>query len=182
MPYHHRYMAAPLLSVYRLCHSVIGMPDTADGNGIGHNIFRQGRSSSPSRKSSSTPPPKDLTFICTDFFDYQEPKKSNYNAIVSLDVIEHISCEMENRYCEIIVDNLMPDGVAIVGTPSVMLNPYASEGSKIGHINLFDQKRLYELMNRYFHNVFIFNMNDEVVNVGFAPMSCYIFAVCCNKR
>lgn len=126
--------------------------------------------------------PKDLTFICTDFFDYQEPKKSNYNAIVSLDVIEHISCEMENRYCEIIVDNLMPDGVAIVGTPSVMLNPYASEGSKIGHINLFDQKRLYELMNRYFHNVFIFNMNDEVVNVGFAPMSCYIFAVCCNKR
>ena len=63
-----------------------------------------------------------------------------------------------------------------------MLAPYACEESKIGHINLYDQERLHKLMANYVKNVFIFNMNDEMLNTGFAPISCYIFAVCCNKR
>lgn len=126
--------------------------------------------------------PDDFVFICANFFDCAEVKRKNFDVVVSLDVIEHISPETENQYCEVIRGSLTQDGVAIVGTPSIMLSPYASEGSRIGHINLYDQKRLYELMNRYFHNVFIFNMNDEVVNTGFAPMACYIFAVCCNMR
>lgn len=121
-------------------------------------------------------------FICSNFFDCEELRGRNFDAVVSLDVIEHISSDMEDNYCEIVRDNLSKDGVAIIGTPSIMLSPYASEGSRIGHINLYDQKRLYELMNKYFHNVFIFNMNDEVVNTGFAPMACYIFAVCCNIK
>lgn len=126
--------------------------------------------------------PKELEFICANFFDCMELGKENYDAIVSFDVIEHISSEMEDRYCEVISTSLKQDGVVIVGTPSVMMSPYACEASRIGHINLYDQKRLFGLMNKYFHNVFIFNMNDEVVNMGFAPMSCYIFAVCCNKK
>lgn len=126
--------------------------------------------------------PKDFRFICANLFDCAQLKGKNFDAVVSLDVIEHIAPEMENKYCEVIRDSLTSDGVAVVGTPSIMLSPYASEGSRIGHINLYDQKRLYELMNRYFYNVFIFNMNDEVVNTGFAPMACYMFAICCNKK
>ena len=89
---------------------------------------------------------------------------------------------MEDAYCNLLATSLKQDGVAIVGTPSIMMSPYASEGSRIGHINMYDQKRLYELFSKYFQNVFIFNMNDELVNTGFAPMACYIFALCCNKR
>lgn len=126
--------------------------------------------------------PNDFKFICSDFFACAELGKGNFDAIISLDVIEHISGEMEEKYCGILSTSMSQDGVVIVGTPNIMLNPYASEGSKMGHINLYDQKRLYELMSKFFENVFIFNMNDEVVNTGFAPMSCYIFAVCCNKR
>jgi 2-polyprenyl-3-methyl-5-hydroxy-6-metoxy-1,4-benzoquinol methylase len=121
-------------------------------------------------------------FVCSNFFDCAETGHGNFDAIVSLDVIEHISPEMEEKYCEIIRASLSMDGIAIVGTPNIMLSPYASPESKMAHINLYDQKRLYSLMNKYFHNVFIFNMNDEVVNIGFAPMSCYIFALCCNKK
>lgn len=126
--------------------------------------------------------PEGWEFICSNFFEYKNWSENEFNAVVSLDVIEHISQEMEDEYCKIISKNLSPDGIAVIGTPNVSLNPYASEGSKIGHINLYDQKRLYGLMNRYFHNVLIFNMNDEVVGTGFAPMACYIFAVCCNKK
>ena len=126
--------------------------------------------------------PKDFEFICANFFECTKLGEKEFDAVVSLDVIEHIAPEKEEQYCEIICKNLKQDGVAIVGTPNIAFSPYASEGSKIGHINLYDQKRLYKLMNRYFHNVFIFNMNDEVVHTGFAPMSCYIFAVGCNKK
>lgn len=126
--------------------------------------------------------PDEFQFICKDLFQCEQLGKENFNAVISLDVIEHIPTVMEDQFCKVITKSVTQDGTVIVGTPNVMLNPYASEGSKMGHINLYDQKRLYELMNKYFHNVFIFNMNDEVVNTGFAPMSCYIFAVCCNKR
>lgn len=126
--------------------------------------------------------PGEFKFIESDFFDCDEIRNEKFNAVISLDVIEHIPKKMEEEFCMLLCESIAKDGVAIVGTPSIMLSPYASEGSKIGHINLYDQNRIYELMNKYFQNVFIFNMNDEVVNTGFAPMSCYIFAVCCNKR
>ncbi len=125
---------------------------------------------------------EEFKFVCSNFFSCTETGHENFDAVVSLDVIEHISPEMEEKYCEIIKSSLVMDGVAIVGTPNIMLSPYASHESKMAHINLYDQKRLYSLMSKYFHNVFIFNMNDEVVNTGFAPMSCYIFALCCNKK
>ena len=84
--------------------------------------------------------------------------------------------------CKIITDHLRKDGIAVIGTPSIGMDPYACEASKIGHINLYSQERLYRLMDKYFSNVFIFNMNDEIVNVSFDPMACYFFAVATGKR
>ncbi|MEG1742347.1 MAG: class I SAM-dependent methyltransferase, partial [Acetivibrio sp.] len=115
-----------------------------------------------------------------DNFLISKAQYGTFDAVVSLDVIEHI--EDEKRYFEVIVDNLKEEGIAIIGTPNEKLSPYASEGSKIAHINLYTQERLYETAIKYFENVFIFNMNDEVVNMGFDPMSCYIFALCCGKK
>lgn len=126
--------------------------------------------------------PEEFEFICSNFFEAEELKDRHYDAVVSLDVIEHISKDMEDEYCKVLSRSLKDSGTAFIGTPSIMLSPYACEESKIGHINLYDQTRLYTLMSRYFHNVYIFNMNDEIVNTGFAPMSCYIFAVCSNKK
>ena len=37
-------------------------------------------------------------------------------------------------------------------------------------------------MERYFNNVFMFSMNDEVVHTGFHKMAHYIFAVGCNAK
>lgn len=125
--------------------------------------------------------PSIMEFIESNFFACKEIEGRIFNAIVSLDVIEHIQTEKEEDFCKIIAEHLSEDGVAIIGTPNIQMSEYASEGSRIAHINLYDQTRLYQLLNKYFKNVFIFNMNDEVVNTSFAPMSCYIFAVCCNK-
>ena len=62
------------------------------------------------------------------------------------------------------------------------MNEFASNTSKEGHVNMFDQARLRSLLLTEFENVFIFNMNDEVVGNWFDPMSCYIMALCAGKR
>ena len=37
-------------------------------------------------------------------------------------------------------------------------------------------------MEKFFRNVFMFSMNDEVLHTGFEKMSNYIFALCVNKN
>ncbi len=121
-------------------------------------------------------------FIEDDFLKCNKIENQKFNLILSLDVIEHIDKKYEDDFCKVISGHITDDGVAIIGTPSVYMNPYACNASKEGHINLYDQKRLYSLMDKYFNNVFIFNMNDEIIHTGFAPMSCYIFAVCTGRK
>lgn len=95
-------------------------------------------------------------------------------------MIEHIPKEKEELFRDTIFDNLSEHGVAIIGTPNVTIYPYASETSKKGHINNYDQTRLYELFAKKFHNVFVFGMNDESVNTSFYPFNCYIVIVACK--
>lgn len=121
-----------------------------------------------------------LHFQEGDFFDIDIPEKGNYDATVSLDVIEHISQKDEKAYRDLLYESLNENGIAIVGTPNVTMYPYASPWNKKAHINNFDQARLYSLFSERFRNVFIFGMNDEVLNTGFYPFSCYIMALCCK--
>lgn len=119
-----------------------------------------------------------ISFIYDDFIGkiYGE-----FKAVVSLDVIEHIETASEDRFMETICSNLEPQGFAVIGTPNITAQEYASEGSKIGHINLYSAERLLALMQKYFHNVFLFGMNDEVVHTGFYPMCHYMIVIGCGK-
>lgn len=105
-----------------------------------------------------------------------------YDAAYTLDVIEHIPKEDEELFLSNIVKSLAEQGVLIVGTPSLQSQVYASEYSKLGHVNCKDQRQLKDLMLKYFTNVFIFSMNDEVVHTGYYPMAHYLFALCVGKR
>ena len=105
-----------------------------------------------------------------------------FQTVVTLDVIEHIYPQHEALYFETILHNLTEDGMAIVGTPNITSAPYASKGSCLGHVNLFSQARLKERLERYFHNVFPFGMNDECMHTGFSSMAHYIICVAVNRR
>lgn len=114
--------------------------------------------------------------------DFMGKTFGSYGLVVSLDVIEHIYPEHEALYFETILNNLDDQGIAIVGTPNITSAPYASKASELGHVNLFSQKRLQETLGRYFHNVFPFGINDEMLHTGYAPMAHYIICVACNRR
>ena len=122
-----------------------------------------------------------LSFIQGDFMGIDVFPQGG-DCVVSLDVIEHIPVEQEDMYFQTVCRNLKDDGFAVIGTPNVTMVPYSSPWNKIAHINNYDQKRLYDAMSRYFENVFIFGMNDEVLHVGMYPMTCYIMALGCGKK
>jgi 2-polyprenyl-3-methyl-5-hydroxy-6-metoxy-1,4-benzoquinol methylase len=110
------------------------------------------------------------------------PVGEEFDGAYTLDVLEHIPAANEDRFVANIAASLAPHGVLIVGSPSLESQEYASAVSKAGHVNCKTGPELRQLMSRYFHNVFIFSMNDEVVHTGFHPMAHYLFAVCCAKR
>jgi 2-polyprenyl-3-methyl-5-hydroxy-6-metoxy-1,4-benzoquinol methylase len=105
------------------------------------------------------------------------PVAGSFDAAFSLDVVEHIAQSDEHIFLSNIVESLTEDGVAIIGTPSIQSQVYAHPASKEGHINCKDEPSLREIMNRFFRNVFIFSMNDEVVHTGFHPMAQYLLAL-----
>ena len=80
------------------------------------------------------------------------------------------------------VDCLTPDGVLVTGTPNVTAEQYASERSRVQHINLKSIAELRALMERYFENVFMFGMNDEILHTGYAPMCHYIWSLAVGKK
>jgi len=111
----------------------------------------------------------------------QTPEKK-FDAAYSIDVIEHLDPNLDDVFMENTVNCLKDDGVYVIGTPNITAEQYASEQSAIQHINLKSHKDLKELMQKYFENVFMFCMNDEVLHTGYGPMGHYLFAVCAGKK
>jgi 2-polyprenyl-3-methyl-5-hydroxy-6-metoxy-1,4-benzoquinol methylase len=110
------------------------------------------------------------------------PVAGPFNAAYSLDVIEHIPAADEDAYLANMTRSLTADGVLVIGTPSLESQAYASPASKEGHVNCKDAPALRQSLARYFGNVFIFSMNDEVIHTGFYPMAHYLFALCVGPK
>lgn len=120
-----------------------------------------------------------IEFVCDDFL---AAAPAEYDAVVNFDVIEHIFPEHAEDFLARIAANLVENGMAVVGTPSLQGQAYASDVSKAGHVNVYSGQRLEEAMRRHFRHVFMFAANDEVVHTGFLPMAHYLIAVGCIKR
>jgi len=110
------------------------------------------------------------------------PVPGRFDSIYSLDVLEHIQPKDESRFIGNMLASLDPHGVMVVGMPSLESQAYASAQSKAGHVNCKSGNDFKSLMKKYFHNVFLFSMNDETVHTGFYPMAHYLIAVCCGPR
>lgn len=121
-------------------------------------------------------------FDCRVHDMLEGPVPGLFDGIYSMDVIEHIPKSDEERFISNMVQSLSSHGTLIIGTPSLQSQAYASEGSREGHVNCKDQPQLKDLMLKYFHNVYVFSMNDEVVHTGYYPMAHYLIALCCGKK
>jgi cyclopropane fatty-acyl-phospholipid synthase-like methyltransferase len=105
-----------------------------------------------------------------------------FDAIISLDVIEHIHPPYEDLYFQTIMNNLSKNGICVIGTPNITSAPFASSTSQLGHVNLFSQERLAKTLKNRFYQVFPFGMNDEIVHTGFGAMAHYILCVGFHRK
>lgn len=112
----------------------------------------------------------------------KEIPSGKFDGIYAIDVIEHIPTDKTKRFIQNIQSSLKDSGICIVGTPNITSDKYASRQSKLHHINLQSYQSLLLLMQKYFTNVFMFGMNDEVVHTGYPPMCHYLFAVGVGKK
>ena len=110
------------------------------------------------------------------------PVPASFDGIYALDVLEHIPREKEDLFIRNALASLKDDGVLIFGMPSLESQTYASPPSKAGHVNCKSAVDFRQLMKKYFSQVFIFSMNDEVLHTGFYAMSHYVFTLCCGKK
>jgi 2-polyprenyl-3-methyl-5-hydroxy-6-metoxy-1,4-benzoquinol methylase len=110
------------------------------------------------------------------------PVAGRFDAAYALDVLEHIPAEDEDRLIRNVLASLTEAGVAIFGMPSLESQSHASPQSKAGHINCKTGDALKRTLERHFHTVFVFSMNDEVVHTGFYPMAHYLIGVACHRR
>lgn len=110
------------------------------------------------------------------------PMPGSYDGVYSLDVLEHIKPEDEERFLTNMLAPLAENGAAVIGMPSLESQIYASPLSKAGHVNCKTMPDFQKTMERHFHNVFMFSMNDEVVHTGYHKMAHYLFALCAGKK
>jgi SAM-dependent methyltransferase len=110
------------------------------------------------------------------------PVSGGFDAAYALDVLEHIPKKDEAAFFENACRSLNEHGVLLIGTPSLESQAYASPRSKEGHVNCKDSRQLKAAVSRYFHNVFMFSMNDEVVHTGYPKMAHYLFALGCARK
>jgi 2-polyprenyl-3-methyl-5-hydroxy-6-metoxy-1,4-benzoquinol methylase len=110
------------------------------------------------------------------------PFKGKFDGIYALDVLEHIDVSDEDLFLSNMLTSLTNHGTMIIGMPSLESQSYASPISKEGHVNCKSMPDLKETMQKYFHNVYMFSMNDEVVHTGYHKMAHYLIALCTSKK
>ena len=109
-------------------------------------------------------------------------KKGKFTAAYALDVLEHILPRDEDVFLENICASLTEHATCIIGMPSLESQPYASEESRMEHRNCKTESQLRETLQRHFVKVYLFGMNDEAINTGFAPLQHYRLALCNTPR
>ena len=116
-----------------------------------------------------------VTFLQQDFFDYAEDEK--VDAVILLDVIEHLEEPDGRRMIEKTARHLKPEGMLVVGTPSLYSYDYQSPASRAGHVKCYDQRELTDMIEATYGRAVAFSMNDEMVHTGYPKLAWYYFVL-----
>lgn len=110
---------------------------------------------------------KNIRFLCQDFLLNdsksmeqlaldKQIKNKQFDAIINLDIFEHIPFKKSHEFTTRVTQLLNKNGTYICGIPTLESQTYASEGSKIGHVNCLSKNDFKTHLKKHFANVFIF--------------------------
>lgn len=105
-----------------------------------------------------------------------EPLHKEYDAVVSLEVIEHMDKKAGGVLLDTIYASLKKNGVAFISTPRKVDNP--SENRKKYHIYEYTYNDLLETLESKFEQVLIFSQTDEIISTQNRDSAWNYIAVC----
>lgn len=189
-----QYLDAPehlamVLARYRAAAALIGgvrrVREVGSGEGIGAGILAQGREMYEGFDTD-----RDAVAIAQEQYRNRPEMRftaeditknravSGYlDAVVALDVIEHIPPSLEEAFMRGMRGSLYCENgheMCVIGTPNAAFDHLASPQSRAGHINTFTHERLHALMRRYFHVVQSFGMQDTGLHLGHPDARHYL--------
>ena len=118
---------------------------------------------------------KNVDFIHQSVFEFCPDLR--FDAVISLDVIEHLTEKDGEKFVEKLASLCKPDGLVIIGTPSIYSYPYQGAFSQAAHIKCYERNELDNLLGNFFLRTLPFSMNDEVVHTGHPKMAWYYFSI-----
>jgi 2-polyprenyl-3-methyl-5-hydroxy-6-metoxy-1,4-benzoquinol methylase len=185
---------AMVLARYRAAAALIGdarsVVEFGCGEGIGAGILTSGgrryRGMDCDADAIATacerPSRNDQTFRVENILKVDPRDARLFGAVVALDVIEHIRSDDEDALMRNAAWLLDDHGVCVVGTPNAAFDHLASPQSRAGHINTYTHARLFGLMQRYFHVVQSFGMQDTSLHLGHREARHYLLFCGIGKR
>ena len=117
-----------------------------------------------------------VAFLQKDFFDL--PAVGKWDAIIAMDVIEHLQPKILKKFLKKTRQHLTPKGLVFLGTPSKASWPLQGPLSQASHEKCYTQAELSKLLHQSFRRVLIFGMIDEVLQTSHADMTWYYLAIC----
>lgn len=187
-----QYLEAPehlamVLARYRAAAALVGgaatVLEVGCGEGIGAAILARGRNrylgidadGAALAAVAETRPGVEVRLADALTFRQDGVVEHPFDAVVALDVIEHIPNEREAAFMDALAGVLIrPHGVCVIGTPSANAEHLASPQSRAGHVNLYTPERLGALLRRHFRVVQEFGMQDTSLHVGHPGMRHYL--------
>jgi 2-polyprenyl-3-methyl-5-hydroxy-6-metoxy-1,4-benzoquinol methylase len=175
-----------VLARYRAAAALIGnaqrVIEFGCGEGIGARILAKGRTSYLGIDSDFE------AYCCADGHHHDAPainfwhldvlqpfeRSKRTDAVVALDVIEHIQPDDERRFLDNSVNLLHDHGACVLGTPNARFDDLASPQSQAGHVNTYTHERLHALMSRYFYVVQSFGLQDTSLHLGHPDARHYL--------
>lgn len=186
-----QYLHAPehlgmVIARYRAAAALIGDAETVielgSGEGLGAGILAKGRrrycgvdnDADAVRVARETVGSAAISFADLDILDPGWLPGTRYDAVVSLDTIEHLPAAREDAFMANAVTVLPTHGLLVIGTPNAAFDHLASPQSTAGHINTYTHERLHALMGRSFHVVQSFGMQDTALHLGHPDARHYL--------
>lgn len=121
---------------------------------------------------------ENLRFVIDDIVHPHRPPGADYDAVVSFEMIEHVSQADGRLMLANVSKHLRDRGLAILSTPRA--RPDRSVSRQAHHVFEYDYETLVQTLGDYFERVMIFCQNDEYIYAGH-PSTAWNFVAVCFK-
>ena len=105
------------------------------------------------------------------------PLKDKFDSAVCFDVLSSIPIKCENDFMSNVCSSLTDDAIYVMGAQNKLSTKYSFSESQAYQENFKDYNETSKFMKKYFHNVIIFGMNDEVIHTGRETMTQYFISI-----